>query len=137
MYQFLIECTNYSSPQNSESQQWMHNTNTAHFSGLHTMMSFLLSVLALLQCVPVISFDGLFNRIKQCSSKWQKINSKHIKIEFIKIIQRPLTYKQELIYTTKNLHQWEIAMYPYCSDSRAPHFLILDGYLIVFLYFSI
>lgn len=85
--------TYYSSPQNSPSQQWMHNINTAQFSELHTMISFLLGELALLQCVPVMSFDGLFHGIKQCSSKWQNRNRKHIKSKSIKIRLRLLIIK--------------------------------------------
>lgn len=61
---FLLECSWCSSPQNWDSQQWIpahcwHRT----LSGLHTMTSFLLGVLALLQCVPVMSFDGFFTEL--------------------------------------------------------------------------
>lgn len=50
----------------------MHENLRPHISELHTIMSLLLGVLALLQCVPVISFDELFSEIKQCSIKITK-----------------------------------------------------------------
>lgn len=88
------------------------------------MMSFLLGVPALLQCVPVMSFDGFFHGIKQCSSKWQNTNCKHIKIKFIKIILQALIIKQELIYITVKIgtNKKLQCIHPYCSGSRWPQF---------------
>lgn len=50
----------------------MHENLRPHKSELHTIMSLLLGILALLQCVPVISFDELFSEIKQCNIKITK-----------------------------------------------------------------
>lgn len=50
----------------------MHENLRPHMSELHTIMSLLLGILALLQGVPVISFDELFSEIKQCNIKITK-----------------------------------------------------------------